>query len=72
MKRLAHWLHRNLLPAKTRQIPFSELREGNTFWFRGECYVKENDGAVFKDEPTRRPFHRSQIVEVLVREANNS
>jgi len=62
--KIVAWLKDNLVPRRMVQVSFASLPANATFWFRGECYVKENDELVFLEEPMPRPFALNQIVDI--------
>jgi hypothetical protein len=46
------------------RVPFREVLDSQAFWWRGECYVKENAEFIFLHEPIPVPFGPDEMVEV--------
>ena len=64
LRRLVRWLHLRFRLIKADDVPFSEVPIGEVFWWRGECYIKEDEHYIFSEAPMRRPFPWREMVSV--------
>jgi hypothetical protein len=62
LTRIIVWLQSHTALAQT--VPFSEVPANDVFWWRGECYIKEDEWRIFLSEPIKRPFGWREPVQV--------
>lgn len=64
-QRIIDWIARRFGVARFDKVPFAEIPSNDSFWWRGNVYIKETEYIVFLRRPMPRPFPWMETVKVL-------